>query len=344
MGEIQTTLPSGCVASAASSDQNDSDLSDTPQTRRLDPSAPVLRDHFTQLKDILRRFLRQIRYRPLGAVVNERLRIEIAAKFVSLNVNVSPDLAAAWIDTGCCIAETAYSHVPYEHQRFIALYSAYALYIDDVGQRDLSSLRRFGQCLVACERIEDPVLEAFALQFREVYDLYDSLCADSINASTLAAVVGCFIEFTVDRATLKPGASGYPAYVRAMSGYAPAYAYFNFIRGWRDPGDISYVQVIPDIVRYTNNVNDILSYYKETLNGETSTYICYRAAVEKKDTLAILRETCEETALALHRVMEVTASDPLLSRICHSYLIGYVEFHMKAQRYRLGELELQLLP
>lgn len=102
-----------------------------------------------------------------------------------------------------------------------------------------------------------------------------------------------------------------------------------------------------------------LSFYKESLAGETDNLIHLRAAAEQKDPLSVLREVVEETLESIRKVEMLTAADPQLAKICRSYVVvsaddareeeradslrtqGYVEFHFRARRYRLEDLGME---
>ncbi|KAJ3004053.1 hypothetical protein NUW54_g4992 [Trametes sanguinea] len=83
-----------------------------------------------------------------------------------------------------------------------------------------------------------------------------------------------------------------------------------------------------------------LSFYKEALRGETETYIHLRASAEGKDPLTVLRDVVDETLRSIREVRQLTSAHPKLEAICESYLMGYIEFHIRAKRYRLDELEM----
>ncbi|KAI0632019.1 hypothetical protein C8Q77DRAFT_895419 [Trametes polyzona] len=297
----------------------------------------------TDIKDILQDFLSRMKFVHPGTVPDKRLRCEVAAEVYTLgDANIPPKFLAAMIDTGCSIAECAYGHTSYENRRHVALHSAYVLYVDDLGHRNPASLSGFGRRFVAHENPGDSVLDRIVRQSLEMYALYPPLGADSIIAAIITAIAGCHVENSTRGMSVASGASSYPSFIRGMTGYATAYTFFNFTRGWRDPDDLSYLQVIPDLVMLTNNINDILSFYKELIAGETGTYVCLRAGAEQKDTLAVLQELCKETLVALDRVARLTAVDLHLKRICERYLMGFVEFHLRANRYLLDELKLEL--
>lgn len=64
-----------------------------------------------------------------------------------------------------------------------------------------------------------------------------------------------------------------------------------------------------------------LSFYKESLAGETDNFIHLRAVAEQKDPLITLREVVEETLDSVRKVEVLTAADPQLAYICRSYVM-----------------------
>ncbi len=69
------------------------------------------------------------------------------------------------------------------------------------------------------------------------------------------------------------------------------------------------------------DVSDRLSFYKESLAGETDNLIHLRAAAEQKDPLTVLREVVEETLESIRKVEVLAAADPQLAEICRSYVV-----------------------
>ncbi|KAI0643138.1 isoprenoid synthase domain-containing protein [Trametes meyenii] len=303
---------------------------------------PQSTETITETKHIIRDFLARVQYRAPHALdpTNLKLRAETAAVIFSWDAGLTPDFVKGLTDTSCSIAESAYSHIPYEHQLIVALYTAYMVHVDDLGNRDLDALGQFGRRFVAGEGLVDPVLERLRGFLQDVYVHYPPLSADTITVSTLDSVVGMFIEFTAKDMAVAPGAARYPAYLRQKTGIGPAYVLFNFIKGWRDPRDNFHLQLIPDIEHFTCAINDILSFYKELLEGETDNYIHLRAAAEQKDPLVILHELSEETLQSIYNVQALTSSDSQLNTIFRSYVMGYIEFHFRAERYRLEDLQM----
>ncbi|KAI0822011.1 terpenoid synthase [Trametes gibbosa] len=323
----------------------DSNLESNGQAVQLSPlhsfHASSKQGHtVADIKHTIHNFLTRARYHNPRTALDTTLRAAVAAEIMSLNAALKADFITGMVDTSCTLTESAFAHLPYEHQLFISLRTAYVAYVDDLGQRDLEALRQFGQLIVTRESHSDPILDSIARQFGDVYMLFPRLGADSINSSTLAWIVGCYIEFTTKSMNVVPGALRYPSYVRHMSGISICYSFFNFARGWRSLDDNSYLQIIPELVFCTDHINDILSFYKEWLDGETNNYIHTRAVAEERDVLPVLNDLCEEVLDTMRRVTAITSSDALLANTCRGYLMGNIEFHFRAKRYRLAELQL----
>ncbi|KAI0352645.1 terpenoid synthase [Trametes cingulata] len=304
-------------------------------------AVPVTADMLNEVKRTIRDFLKRVEYRRPCTPENSKLRVELTGEILSWNADLSPAYVEGLMETCCTVAESAYAHTSYNHQLTIALYSACLLYIDDMGNRDPEILGQFGYRFLTRQDLGDPVLERLALQLPQMYNLYPRLSAHSIAVATLDWAVGSYVELTTGDVAVSPGATSYPAYLRTKTGIGSAYALFNFVKGWRDPADSFHLQLVPDIEHYTDAINDILSFYKEALNGDTDNYITLRASAERKHPVAVLRELCEEALESIRRVQALTSSEPRIAEILHRFVMGYIEFHFRAKRYRLSELNVE---
>ena len=119
------------------------------------------------------------------------------------------------------------------------------VYVDDLGQRDLEALGEFVRRYFARQDLQDTVLTRIVQQFQEMYEYYPRLSADTINSKSVEARIGMYIEFTAKDMSVVPGATMYPSFLRLKTGIGASYALFNFVKGWRDPSDNFYLQLIP---------------------------------------------------------------------------------------------------
>lgn len=136
-----------------------------------------------------------------------------------------------------------------------------------------------------------------------------------------------------------------------MSGASDAYALFVF------PPDVpiqSYIQAIPDMVLFINNVksaslstsldnglkifSDLLSFFKEELAGENVNHVSLIARCKGISKVAALESITKEAASSCMRIKATLESDSLVKAAFEHFSQGYITFHTKSPRYRLQEL------
>ena len=142
------------------------------------------------------------------------------------------------------LAGTTYIHTGLEHQRYIAIYTACIVYADDIGSRHIDALAQFSRRFVTGEKQLSPGLEVLAGLLKQSYTLWPEVGADCIISSTLAGMTSMHLEFTMKNMVVTPKATRWPDYFRDKTGFASAYAHFNFAKGWRSTPD-SYMQLSP---------------------------------------------------------------------------------------------------
>ncbi|KAK2773008.1 hypothetical protein CKAH01_13672 [Colletotrichum kahawae] len=202
---------------------------------------------------------------------------------------------------------------PFEVKLHIAIYSWLAIYIDDddAGNDDLAG---FQERFHKGETQPSALLTRFAEVLYDMSKYYEPLVANFIVCSTLQFVNATLLERRGEFHGLKhcKEASGWPDYVRDRSGVPEAYAYFIFPKE-QCPNIGQYMQGIPDMMTYINYANDILSFHKKTLAGETDNYINTRAVCEQREPLAMLETVVAEAIEANSRVVGLlrTRSDPM---------------------------------
>ncbi|KAI0632035.1 terpenoid synthase [Trametes polyzona] len=315
----------------------------TAHSAKLESKSQVLMsdEYKAQIKDIMQDFLSQCNYEypctPPDIALRGRLRREVAEWDAGLN----PKHAEKLVDTSCHFAETAYGHLSRDHCFFVARYTAYFIYADDFGGEParLNALREFSRRFANKERQLDPVLERLAEMVRGADALWTDVGASAIISGTLDALSGFYVEFTTQGMVVKPGAVRYPDYLRLKSGIDPPFIAFMFMRGWRSSVE-SYVQLLPEMEFWIGAANDVLSFYKEELAHETNNYTQMRAAMEQTSAIAILRKLADEVVETTHRIERLAADDAELSALWHGYKQRFIEFQVKAPRYRLSELGL----
>ncbi|KAM5545256.1 hypothetical protein V8D89_001367 [Ganoderma adspersum] len=288
-------------------------------------------------KVFVRGFLHRLQYTPPDTPGNPELRREVADIIASWNAGLDQECIDGLMDTGCSIAQCAYSHTSREHQRFVAIYTACLVYIDDLGHRNLEALEQFVRRFTRGEPQLHPALDCLTNLLRTtLHELWAPVSADAILISTFDTVTAMYVEVVSQGSVVSPFAKRYPYYLRLKVGDAPAYAHFNFTRSWADSMGLYYLQILPELELMTIGFN--LSFYKETLAGDTDNYVHIRARVEQKPASAVLGELVEENLQSWSKAKQIASIQPGLVDICVSHCMGYVKFHFEAHRYRLLEI------
>ncbi|KAJ7867159.1 hypothetical protein B0H13DRAFT_1636256, partial [Mycena leptocephala] len=103
--------------------------------------------------------------------------------------------------------------------------------------------------------------------------------------------------------------------------------------------DISaFIQVLPDIDEFFCLANDILSFYKEELAGETTNYVHSRAKTTLKHPKRVLVEMVREVGDLHVRIAATLEKHPEALAAWKSFEDGFIAFHLSMKRYKLSEL------
>lgn len=99
------------------------------------------------------------------------------------------------------------------------------------------------------------------------------------------------------------------------------------------------VPMLPDVMETGDIMNDILSFYKEVLDGETTIYLLTHAKVNNMSPLQCLRDRVDFVLAARKRIMALAhkAGHGWEDRL-GQYFQGFVWFHLRSKRYRLCEV------
>ncbi|KAM5534650.1 hypothetical protein V8D89_011662 [Ganoderma adspersum] len=290
-----------------------------------------------ELREIVHGFLSRSDYRSPNTPHDSNLRAKVAAEIDGWSLDINPAMISKMVETSCWYTETAFAHISPEHRYYIALYTACMLYGEDVGNQDPDAVSQFARRLVRGEPQVHPIFDRLASLLKEAHVYWTDVGADAIITGTIDALSATFIEFATSDMAIAPSATRYPYYLRTRAGGGPQYTHFVFMRSWRETAE-SYLQILPDIEHWTLGTNDILSFYKEELAGETNNYVHLRAAAEQIPPLEVLHQLTEEVLDSAKRIEKIIGQDDELAALWHRYLQSYLEFSVRTPRYRLAEL------
>lgn len=241
---------------------------------------------------------------------------------------------------GATAAQSAYPRHHRNVQLLIGLFTLYFMVIDDEGSYFLDHIKNFRRNLLLGVQ-QTQILQSFSSLLYEFDEHYSLFCADKITSGLINYMGSCAMECdTTMTVNILRSAPEFPRYFRVMSGLTEPYAYFIMTKEIYSPDNIVlFIQAIPEIVDFTDTVNDILSFYKESiLSDERNTYVFHRAASEGAPVLDVLRRMGQEAKQLAQNIRLTVSTSPELSMVVDDYITGYIGFHVSQPRYKLFEL------
>ncbi|KAF7373565.1 Terpenoid synthase [Mycena sanguinolenta] len=234
-----------------------------------------------------------------------------------------------------------YSRHSFDEKFTFALY-AFFFYIDDcVGKPGLDDYQR--RLMMGLPQV-DPVLTHYQRVLGKLYDHWDPISADAMVCAAMEFMNGSILEnrHEIMGLTVAPTAPNWPKYLRAKSGLGSGAAFAIFPKQ-AHPDISAYIQVVPDIDEFTCLANDILSFYKEELAGETTNYVHFRSRTTSKPPKQVLAEMVREASNLHVRIAATLARHPEALAAWRTFENGFIAWHLSIKRYKLSELGFQYL-
>ncbi|RGP78366.1 longiborneol synthase [Fusarium longipes] len=243
---------------------------------------------------------------------------------------------------GYSYADNCLPYHDLEVKVFVAIYTWLATLCDDAERLNIvEDVELFQQRYLTGEEQPTTLTRAFAKQLKLAYKLYHPLVANlilnsSFNLLTSTALVA---REGIKQKRYNPSKGGnyFAWYIRERDGVGEGYAWFTFPKRQFDNLDIP-IEAIEDMTRFIAYVNDVLSFYKETLEGDDSNYINATAAYDETDAIATLDKTARDAIDCARRIESVLAGKGEYERAWRLHASGYLEMHVMRARYRLWEL------
>ncbi|KAK1714128.1 squalene synthase [Colletotrichum acutatum] len=293
----------------------------------LQPPVIVQTDHLDQgtnlrqtLSCLIPTFLNAIKYVPPREVDKKALRISLLDRALQSGVHLGTDDASQMrFEAGLAVAAEMYPLHPFEIQIHIGLFTWYGFIIDDMNAELGQDLEQFQTRLLMGEQQPSALLQAFADVLKMTKKYYDPIVANLIVLSALAFVNSNAIEIRPQYHTivLSKETVSWPYYFRDKEGLPEVYTYFCFYKE-TCPDIACFLPAAPEMGKFINLTNDILSFYKEEKAGEVRNYIHKQASSLNQSPLSILESAIMETVVAYNRSRAILKnSHPL--RVFGSY-------------------------
>ncbi|TFK66368.1 terpenoid synthase [Pluteus cervinus] len=240
------------------------------------------------------------------------------------------------IPTGVIIASAAFRHLPHQSTRvFIALFTALLVYIDDIFQYNIEDIKCFNERFVRHEPQGDALLDFYAQLCMEFQQHFNPFASKIMLTTSMDFVTAQLLEYSMEEMQLSQNASQFATYARNLSGASAFYALAIFPR---ELPVQDYIQALPEIVMYSDHVNDIFSFYKEEIAGEQVNHISNMAKLGSIPKTDALQRLAEETSDACLRSWKILKDRPEAFDALKAFHQGYIEFHACCSRYKLDEL------
>ncbi|TKW55737.1 hypothetical protein CTA1_10647, partial [Colletotrichum tanaceti] len=294
------------------------EFDDMAESPVVTPSIEGLRQH---LSCLIPDFLKCINYAQPPKPNHEALREALIERGRQAGVYVEPgDGSNMRFEAGLAVAADMYPLHTFDIQVHIGLFTWLGFIIDDLNAELGSDLDNFQSRFFRGDTQPCAVLQCFAGVLRSTTDYYDPVVANLIVLSALAFVNSNAIELRREYHTiaLTREALSWPYYFRDKEGLPEVYTYFCFYK--EVCPDISrFMPAAPEMEKFINLTNDILSFYKEEKAGEVRNYIHKKALCSGCSPLQVLESTVSETAVAYTRTLAILKDSHPYDDICDSW-------------------------
>ncbi|KAK2011370.1 longiborneol synthase [Colletotrichum eremochloae] len=318
-----------------------------PKRIRLEDDLASAPDRLASLvKPICTDMLKGMKYP--GAPQLKKESVEALLKYmyeraVDIGYPLDTPISAKAFRLGYSLGLLCHPNHPTEVQGFVGLFTWLVVQYDDiVGQNDeMAEAQLFQERFFRGETQPNAMLEGLANLMREAPRWFDPVLANLLQISTLKFLT-CnllerhkgFLNMPVTRAGVK-----FPDFVRDLSGINVAFAVFCFPKA-QYPDVEQYLEAIPDMARFIDISNDVLSFYKEELSGDTRNYVHNRAMATGRPVLTELEVLKDEVVESANRAAKILKGRGKYEQSMHDSVRGLLAMHTANPRYKLQDLGL----
>ncbi|EMD31446.1 hypothetical protein CERSUDRAFT_162851 [Gelatoporia subvermispora B] len=252
-----------------------------------------------------------------------------------MNSWACPSCPQPYVSAAIDITALAYSHVTSPEAKVeIAIFTALAITLDDPAILGSLSSEDFCHDL-ATGRIhaDDGYLGEYVRSLARMWKHFPRMSSGFIFTSGISFIDGCILENTYHEPIVS---TQFIEYRRVKTGICDAYGCFIWELA-QFPDEKGFMQAFPDAATYTNYAHDIMSFYKEILEGETGNYVQDRALVSGKSSLEALNDVIEDTIAIVERVRRILGEGKARDA-WESFVAGYICYHVNSTRYRLADI------
>ncbi|KZV67270.1 terpenoid synthase [Peniophora sp. CONT] len=286
--------------------------------------------------DIAASFIRALDYSPPPYSEDLALKAAAVEELQSWNIGDALDGFMKYLDLGLAAAELFYPAHDFDLKVIVGICTAAMAWMDSVADVIIEAMSEFQRRFYTRLPQLNPVLDRYANYMPKLYDHFEPYVASAMIMSSCAFIdVSCLeIRALTKRVPTKKDAKLWPYYVRNLSGIAAYYAFACFPQ--KDHPDlVNYVQAIPEITIFINFLNDVLSFYKEEMDGEQHNYCQMMSRVSERPPISVLEDVAREALSSAKVAEQIMADSPAALKAFKDYIQGYIRWHLDVARYRL---------
>ncbi|RAH52131.1 terpenoid synthase [Aspergillus piperis CBS 112811] len=176
--------------------------------------------------------------------------------------------------------------------------------------------------------------------FEEFDREFPTACANKLFASVVNSLSSLELEYGQSAIFSSVVSPTFPKYFRNMYGSSEAYVYFLL------PHEVSsmsrlkrLLQAAPELLDNTDEINDLFSFYKESVVGlERETFVYQKARVDGSSAYQTLQMLSGEILRRERLIQSILQSDPVLAHLASMYIRGQIACYLSSERLRPSEL------
>ncbi|KAK1529217.1 longiborneol synthase [Colletotrichum paranaense] len=299
-------------------------------------------------KPICKQMLEDLKYPGVPRVKRES--VEALLKYmhkraVEIGWPLDTPLSQKGFRLGFSLAAMCHPRHPIEVQGYVGLFTWLVVQYDDiVGQNEggMDEAQHFQRRFLNGETQPNAMLEGLAGLLRQAPDIFDPVMASLLQISALKFMTCNLLErhdgFQNMKTTRGAGIK-FPDFLRDLAGINVAYAVFCFPKA-QYPDVSQYLEAIPDMARVIDISNDVFSFYKEELGGETRNYIHNRRMATGKDVFAVLEDVATDTVDAANRASAILKGRGTYEQSMQECARGFHAMHTSNPRYKMADMDL----
>ncbi|KAJ5158778.1 terpenoid synthase [Penicillium coprophilum] len=248
---------------------------------------------------------------------------------------------------GALVAVCFFPRHPIEVQEAITQFACAFFLLDDGGHKVLNELRSFRKNLITGNEQKSAILALFQRSLLAMDDHYGAFSVDMLVGSVIKSVSANIVEYEGISYQADQMSADFPRYFRWMTGFAEAFAWLIPFK--KEFGCVNNVfaaeslllGVMPDLADLTCVINDVMSFYKESVVGdEYENFVHQQARVQNTSVGQVLEHLTVIVQDRFNGVLRAIDSNMKLYNLVQDWVKGQVLLYFKCARYRLDELNI----